>query len=225
MHDSALQVEQIYSILPLLYYKRGRSMNVKSVATLLLMIPLVSAVSHAQPLNITLTRSYAGEPILYRRLRLGPVTISPYGYIKYELFYDSRQNIGSREVETHLFPLPILPDICGRDTNAHAKFQMSIIETRAGVKFKGPSWGSLKAIGLIEGDFRGVSELTLQTLRLRHAFGRIEWDTGSFLFGQYWHPMVAEECFPHTVSINRGVPIESRARNPQLRVTERWGDI
>lgn len=146
------------------------------------------------------------------------VGVKPYGYVKLEAFFDTRQGIGSRENQVFLFPAPHLLDVLGRDINAHGEFHMTATETRVGVTLTGPTWCCIKTSGLIETDFRGVSDETNGTLRLRHAFGKIDWPNASLLYGQFWHPLFIVECFPHTLGFDYGAPMEPQARDPQLRL-------
>lgn len=164
-----------------------------------------------------------GRPISYGRLIEGAVVnIKPYGYVKWEGYWDTRQIAGFRDGQVLLFPLPRKLDPFGIDINSHGLWQMTAIETRLGLALYGPEWHCLKTDGLIEGDFRGINDSTIATFRLRHAFGRISWGSGSFLFGQWWHPLYIIECFPHTVAFNIGAPMDPQAREPQLRLTQRW---
>ncbi len=151
------------------------------------------------------------------------VKIAPYGYVKWEAYWNTRQIEGYRNGQEILFPLPQLLDPLGIDINAHGNWQMTAFETRLGAALYGPSWRGFRIDGLIETDFRGISNETIATLRLRHAFGRISWHNGSLLFGQWWHPLFVLECFPHTIAYNVGAPIEPHSRQPQIRLTQRWG--
>jgi hypothetical protein len=54
---------------------------------------------------------------------------------------------------------------------------------------------------------------------LRHAFVKLNWTNLEVLAGQYWNPLFVTDCFPGTVSFNTGTPLQSFARNPQVRVT------
>lgn len=168
----------------------------------------------------------SGLPIAYGRgVDFGFVKIRPYGYIKWEAYWDTRQPIGSREEQAFLYPRPPLIDIYGQDINAHGKWDMLAIESRIGIALEGPSWGEFATDGLIEGDFRGPSDTVTSTFRLRQAFGRILWakKTASILLGQWWHPLFILECYPHTVAFAIGAPMEAQARDPQVRYTQRWG--
>ncbi len=165
----------------------------------------------------------SGRPISYGRFLEGAlVSLKPYGYVKWESFWDTRQIAGFRDGQLLLFPLPRLLDPNRIDINSHGSWDMTVIETRVGVALYGPQWEGFTTDGLIEADFRGISDTTIGTLGLRHAFGRISWDNGSLLFGQWWHPLFILECFPHTISYNMGAPMEPQAREPQLRLTQRW---
>jgi hypothetical protein len=166
----------------------------------------------------------SGRPISYGRLiECAFVKIKPYGYVKWEGFWDTRQVIGSREEQALLYPKPRRLDIFGQDIESHGKWDMLAIETRIGLGLEGPRWGDIRIDGLIETDFRGPSDPITSVLRLRHAFGRVVWENGSFLYGQWWHPLFILECFPHTVAFAIGAPMEPQARDPQLRYTGRWG--
>jgi len=168
----------------------------------------------------------SGEPISYGRLLEGAIVqIKPYGYVKAEPLWDTRQSVGFREEQETLFPRPQILDVYGVDINARSKWHITAIESRIGLALYGPAWGCYTTDGLIEGDFRGPFEDSNASFRLRHAFGRISWDSGSFLFGQYWHPLFVIECFPHTVAFSIGAPLEPQAREPQLRLTQRWKSL
>ncbi len=165
----------------------------------------------------------SGRPISYGRLLEGAVVeVKPYGYVKWEVWWDTRQNQGFREQQVQAFPKPQRCDKFGQDINDRGNWHMTAIETRIGMALYGPTWGDVKTDGLIETDFRGPIEAGTATLRLRHAFGRLNWGSGSFIFGQWWHPLFILRCFPHTVAFGIGIPLEPQARDPQLRLTQRW---
>ncbi len=166
----------------------------------------------------------SGKPISYGAdyFLADNVSIKPYGYVKGEIFWDTRQTVGAREQQTMLFPRPFRPDIFGKDINSHGQWHATAVETRLGVALTGPQWHSVTTEGRVEADFRGPTDTQNSALRLRHAFGRVKWKSGSFLFGQWWHPLFILNCFPHTVAFAIGAPTEAQARDPQLRLTQRW---
>lgn len=164
----------------------------------------------------------SGNPIFGRPLGIESLKIIPYGYVKWEMFFDSRQNIGTRENQLLYFPAPQELDRFGNDLNDPGQWHMTAIESRFGIVMLGPKWGCITTEGAIEGDFRGPIDSTISCLRLRHAFGLVKWEKGSFLFGQYWHPLFVPLCFPHTLAFSIGAPMEPQARAPQLRLSQRW---
>ncbi len=167
-------------------------------------------------------RPSSGSPIIWRPIECAFVKLNPYGYILWEPYWDTRQTYGTRYEQFLLFPRPPLCDRFGNDINDHGKWHMTAMETRIGLGMEGPRWPCFKTDGLIEVDFRGISDATVLSCRLRHAFGRVVWDSGSLLFGQWWHPLFVLECFPHTIGYAIGAPMEPQARDPQLRFTQRW---
>lgn len=164
----------------------------------------------------------SGTPIFGRPLGIDYLKIIPYGYVKWEMYFDSRQNVGTRENQLIFFPQPIIRDKFGQDINDRGHWHMTAIESRFGIVMIGPKWDCITTEGAIEGDFRGPTDATISCFRLRHAFGIVKWKTGSFLFGQYWHPLFVPVCYPHTVAFSIGAPMEPQARAPQLRITQRW---
>lgn len=179
-------------------------------------------VDQVPAIGSSLCKPSSGRPIMWRPLEDAKVGITPYGYINCETYYDTREIIGSREEHIVILPAPRRPDAFGRDINAHASFHITMIESRVGLRVTGPEWGCIKTSGIIEGDFRGITDDTIGSFRIRHAYGKVEWPTGSFIFGQFWHPLFVVECFPHTVTFAVGAPIEPQARDPQFRVTQRF---
>lgn len=151
--------------------------------------------------------------------------ILPYGYAQLSSWWDSRQVYGDSETLGDLFPKPKKFDRFGHDKNAHPAFHMTATQSTVGLLMRGPAWDSIKTLGTIETDFRGESLDSLGCLRLRHAFGFLDWTEGAALFGQFWHPLEVPQCWPNVVSFNGGAPFETIARDPQARVTQRFGDI
>ena len=88
---------------------------------------------------------------------------------------------------------------------------------------KGPDAFGAKTSGVIEGDFFAQGNININLFRLRHAFIKLNWTNLEVLAGQYWNPLFVTDCFPGTVSFNTGTPLQSFARNPQLRLTYKTG--
>ena len=167
----------------------------------------------------------------YKASRLAPydptlacsaVTVQPYGFVKWEAFFDTRQIIGLDEGMGLLFPSPRVLDTFCQDINAHGFWNMTAFETRWGALLTGPDWGRFATDGLIEADFRGSFETGIFNFRLRNVFGRVLWENGFFLYGLWWHPLWIPECFPHTLGFAVGAPCDPQARDPQLRLSQKW---
>jgi hypothetical protein len=148
-----------------------------------------------------------------------------HGFVKTDIFYDSRQTVDAREGHFLLYPKDEDLDDLGADINAASKFNILSIQTRLKGVITGPDiWGA-KTSGLIEGAFFGNIKTDINGFRLRHAFVKLSWPKTELLAGQFWHPMFVAGCFPGTVSFNTGAPFEPFARNPQVRFTKKFGKV
>ena len=145
------------------------------------------------------------------------------GFVKTDIFWDSRQTVAAREGHFLLFPTNEKLDADGNDINAKANFNMLSIQTRLRGTITGPDALGAKTSGVIEGAFFGHSNGDINGFRLRHAFVKLQWTKTSLLVGQYWHPMFVTACFPGVVSFNTGAPFQPFSRNPQIRVTQNLG--
>jgi hypothetical protein len=141
------------------------------------------------------------------------------GFVKNDFFWDSRQTISAREGHFLLWPAPVNLDELGNDINDKASFNFLAIQSRLIGKITGPDAFGAKTSGLIEGDFFAQANLNINLFRLRHALVKLNWEHLEVLAGQYWNPLFVTACFPGTVSFNTGTPLQSFARNPQVRVT------
>ena len=147
------------------------------------------------------------------------------GFVKTDMFWDSRQTIDAREGHFLLYPANERLDENGDDINAKASFTMLSIQTRLRGTITGPDALGAKTMGVIEGAFFGHTNSDINGFRLRHAFVKLSWTKTSLLVGQYWHPAFVTYCFPGTVSFNTGAPFVPFTRNPQIRVTHKLGNF
>ena len=146
-----------------------------------------------------------------------------HGFVKTDVFFDSRQTWDAREGHFLLYPKNEDLDFNGADINAVSKFNILSIQTRLKGVISGPDvWGA-KTSGLIEGAFFGNIGTDINGFRLRHAFVKLSWEKSELLVGQFWHPMFVTSCFPGTVSFNTGAPFQPFSRNPQIRFTKKFG--
>lgn len=145
------------------------------------------------------------------------------GFVKTDIFWDSRQTVAAREGHFLLYPTNERLDADGNDINAKANFNMLSIQTRLRGTITGPDALGAKTSGVIEGAFFGQINSDINGFRLRHAFVKLRWEKTSLLVGQYWHPNFVTYCFPGTVSFNTGAPFIPFSRNPQIRITQKLG--
>jgi hypothetical protein len=146
------------------------------------------------------------------------------GYTRYNMYIDRRQVFGLGEDYILLYPLPYDPGCNCEDLNKRAQTTMVPIETRLQFLAEGIDVWCSRTWAYLEANFFGVSESTINTSRLRHAFICFEWEDDTLLVGQYWHPFFIDECYPKTISFNLGAPFDIQALNPQFRWTHRYNE-
>lgn len=154
--------------------------------------------------------------------------ISFSGFVKTDIFYDTRQAINIREGHFLLYPENVLPDANSRDINAKPAFNILSIQSRLRGAITGPNAFGAKTSGVLEADFFGNAGPGLDDVngfRLRHAFVKLNWTTTELLVGQYWSPMFVAEMFPAVISFNTGAPFQPFTRNPQIRVSKTMGGL
>lgn len=147
------------------------------------------------------------------------VQLQWFGYVKAEAIYDSRQVFGFREDQLLYFPEPKLFDPRGKDINARGTFDEYAIQTRIDLAGFGPNVGCTESGFLIEGDFIGRTDPTINTFALRQAFIVLSSQGITFLAGQGWHPICMPIEFPDTISFNSGIPIVPFTLQPQFRLS------
>jgi hypothetical protein len=151
--------------------------------------------------------------------------ISFSGFIKTDIFYDTRQTVNMREGHFLLYPKDPLLDPEGNDINAKASFNILSIQTRLIGKITGPDALGAKTSAYLEAEFFGNSDADLNAFRLRHAYLRLNWKKSELLIGQFWHPMFIGESFPDVVSFNTGAPFQPFNRSPQVRFIRSFGKV
>ncbi len=142
------------------------------------------------------------------------------GFVKTDIFNDSRQTVWVREGHLLLFPKNVSLDANNNDINSKSNFNMLSIQTRLKGAITGPDVLGAKTSGVIEGAFFGHTNADINGFRLRHAFAKLRWENSELLVGQYWHAMFITENFPGVVSFNTGIPFQPFSRNPQVRFTQ-----
>lgn len=169
-------------------------------------------------------KRFSFAPIVYRCLENSTIIINPYGYVKHDTYFDTRQVVGPLDNYALLFPARIRLDVIGRDINAHGQFRMNNIQTLAGINILGPLNRKIKTFGSVEGEFRGTIGNIFGEYTLRVACGILKWKNNLFLFGQFYHPLFIAECYPHTLNYNSGAPYTALSRNAQLRYSYKYNN-
>jgi len=150
------------------------------------------------------------------------------GFVKTDVFWDSRQTVSIREGHFLLWPAKESLDIENNDINAKSSFNILSIQTRLLGKITGPEAFGAKTSGLIEADFFGNENSSFSDVngfRLRHAFVKLSWERTELLIGQFWHPMFVTDCYPGVISFNTGAPFQPFSRNPQIKLTQKFGTL
>jgi hypothetical protein len=140
-----------------------------------------------------------------------------HGFVNPHYYADSRSVVGGREDMMLFYPKPIVRDSFGNDINDGWQADMLAITARLNLTITGPEMLGAKTSAFVEGDFTGATNATINNLRLRHAYFRMNWDKHELTAGQYWYAMVIHEIMPMTNPLNMGAPFHCYARQPQVR--------
>ena len=152
-------------------------------------------------------------------------TLAVSGFVKTDIFYDSRQTVSIREGHFLLYPKGPAPAPDGADANARGSFNILSVQTRVAAKATGPDALGAKTSAYLEAEFFGTSDADINGLRLRHGYVKLNWPRSELLIGQFWHPLFVTECFPDVVSFNTGAPFQPFNRSPQVRFTQAFGRL
>jgi len=146
------------------------------------------------------------------------------GFIKSDVFFDTRQNTEALEGLLLIYPKDELLDENGKDINAKSSLGIVDISTRVRGKISGPDVFGAKLSGLVEVDWTGIAGTnTSSRVRLRHAYSKLNWEKTEILFGREWHPMFVKDVFPSVMSLNTGIPFQPFNRSPMLQLTHEMG--
>ncbi len=147
-----------------------------------------------------------------------PYTIKPYGYVSYDIQYDTYRSLDTRDGQLYLFPDKPEFDINGNDINKRSKLNMLALQSRFGMNVTGPDVLGARASARIEADFFATHQDYTRLLRLRHAYIMLQWEKTELLLGHAFHPTFVLDCFPSTISFASAVPFHPLNRSPQVRV-------
>lgn len=142
--------------------------------------------------------------------------LTPYGFIRNDFYYDSRQNLETAGGLFYMVPKDKNPNGIGDDLNDVSSSGFLSIATRLGVKVSGPEILGAESSARIETDFAGFGGSTTM-LRIRQAWCKLSWKRVDLLTGQTWHPMFGD-VVPTVQSLATGSPFQPFNRSPQVRV-------
>lgn len=138
-----------------------------------------------------------------------------YGFVRGDLFYNTRANMAPVDGNFYLFPLDKLPDANGKDINATPNGSFYSFTTRLGLDMTGPMIGNVRSSAKIETDFGGFSGSTTM-IRIRQAYVALDWTHSQVLIGQTWHPLFGS-VMPEILNLCTGAPFQPFNRSPQIR--------
>ena len=147
------------------------------------------------------------------------------GYVKNDFFFDSRKTTNILEGAFYLYPENAKYDEAGTDINDHTTLNILAIQSRLRGDIWGPDAFGAKTSGAIEAEFTGTQAGNANGFRLRHAYGKLSWESTELIIGQTWHGMFVEGCFPEIMAINTGAPYQPFSRNPQIKVIQKLKDF
>lgn len=146
-----------------------------------------------------------------------------YGFVRGDLFYNTRANMAPVDGNFYLFPLDVKPDADGKDLNATPNGSFYTFTTRLGLDVTGPNVGTARTSAKVETDFGGFSASTTM-LRIRQAYVALDWEKSQVLIGQTWHPLFGS-VFPDMLNLSTGAPFQPFNRSPQIRYQYKAGKV
>jgi hypothetical protein len=147
---------------------------------------------------------------------LGSVRAIPYGTVWFNAFSNTN---GSNNADVPIFATP----------TGVGNISASARQTRLGLRIEGPRVWKARLTGVLEGDFFGgfpsigIGE-NFGVVRLRLAYGRLDWAKTTIVAGQDW--MVFAPVNPVSI-VSAGIPEMAAAGNPwarlpQVRIEQKW---
>lgn len=152
----------------------------------------------------------------------GDITAELGGFVRTDVFCDTRENFEVRDGNLTLLPKPERLGENNEDLNENFRMHFLSYVTRLTLKVHGPKIGEANTTGYIEADFFGTNDATAGSINLRHAYVDVDWEKTSVRVGNYWHPMIDADLFPGVTAISIGAPFQPCSRVPQIRLTQRF---
>lgn len=156
-------------------------------------------------------------------------TFKPYGFIRNDFYYDSRQSFETAGGLFYIVPKEESYNLAGQDQNDISTSNYLSIASRFGLNISGPKVGKVESTARFETDFAGFSGSTTM-LRIRQAFCKLAWtkygadssiiSKNELLVGQTWHPFFGD-VVPDIQSLATGSPFQAFNRSPMVKFD--WG--
>ncbi len=153
------------------------------------------------------------------------IEIKPYGFVNYEMNFDTYKSVDFRDGDLYFYPLKESLDKNGKDLNKVNQLQMLALSSRFGAKVTGPNILGAKMSGMIEADFFATANDYSRLLRVRHAIVNLRWEKSELLMGHYFHPIIVNEIIPTPISFGAGSPFHPLNHSPQIRFTLYPSDV
>ena len=138
-----------------------------------------------------------------------------YGFVRGDLFYNSRANMAPIDGNFYLYPLDKSFDVDRKDLNATPNGSFYTFTSRLGLDVTGPDIGKARSSAKIETDFGGFSGSNTM-LRIRQAYVNLDWGKSAVLVGITWHPLFGA-VMPDVLNLSTGAPFQPFNRSPQIR--------
>ncbi len=152
------------------------------------------------------------------------VKFVPYGFIRNDFYYDSRENFETASGLFYIIPKDHAYNALGEDVNEVSSSRFLSIAARLGLKVHAqqPILGA-HMMAQLETDFAGFNGSTTM-FRIRQAFARMSWKKADVTAGQTWHPMFGD-VVPNIQSLATGSPFQPFNRSPQIRLDWRPSNL
>jgi hypothetical protein len=193
--------------------------KVSLFSTALLLAAVAAQAEEPAPYNCDFSPSCEVAPGVYGAMAspvLSKFNMSIGGYVKLDYVHNTSA-VG-----------PISPGAPGGGLTAGNHKEESLFtakQSRFWLKVAGPALLGAKTNALIEADFYGGTSYPMSNdmpnLRLRHAYGSMDWTNTQVLFGQFWDIFgpAAADTIDFRQGATTGAP--SNPRVPQIRLTQK----
>jgi hypothetical protein len=186
------------------------------ITTPLLLVAATAMAEERAPYNCDFAPSCEVAPGIYGAMG-SPVqskfNLSIGGYVKLDYAHNSN-NQG-----------PLAPGSPGGGLTAGSKEEsiFTAKQSRFWLRVAGPTFLGAKTNALVEADFYGAGALSNEfgNMRMRHAYGSMDWANTQVLFGQFWD--VFGPAAADTIDFRQGgtTGAPSSPRVPQIRLTHK----